>query len=166
MKEIQLTQGKVTFVDDKNFEWLNEWKWYAWREPKSGLFYAKASSRIYSGDWSAKPLSMARLIIQAAKGKLVDHRDRNTLNNQRSNLRLCDFSQSNLNRTQPRKHQFRGVQRINANLKRPYRALFKFRGIQHNGGYHTSPEEAALAYDELVKRYCPDFGILNFGEKK
>lgn len=166
MKEIPLTQDKVTLVDDVDFEWLSSWKWYAWREPKSGLFYAHASSKIYQGNWSAKPLSMSRLLLQPSKRQLVDHRDRDTLNNQRLNLRLCDRSENNLNRLHPRKGQFRGVFLVRRDLTKPFRAVFRFRGVQYQGGYHATEEEAARAYDDLVIRHCPKFGLLNFGEKK
>ncbi len=30
-KLIPLTQGKVTIVDDADFDWLNQWKWYAFK---------------------------------------------------------------------------------------------------------------------------------------
>ena len=28
MKQIPLTQNKIAFIDDIDFDWLNQWKWY------------------------------------------------------------------------------------------------------------------------------------------
>lgn len=28
MKEIPLSKGKVTLVDDEDFDWLSQWNWY------------------------------------------------------------------------------------------------------------------------------------------
>lgn len=159
MREISLTQGKVTLVDGEDYEWLLGWKWHAWREPKSGLFYAK-SSILY--DEKRRPISMARLLMNPAKGQLVDHRDRNTLNNQRLNLRICDYSENAMNKIHPRNgSHFRGVYFISDKLKKPFRTYLKFRGVHYQGGYHATAEEAALAYDKLVMKHCPDFGVLN-----
>jgi hypothetical protein len=29
MRTIPLTQNKITLVDDEDFKWLNQWKWFA-----------------------------------------------------------------------------------------------------------------------------------------
>lgn len=29
MRKIKLTQGKYTVVDDIDFDWLNQWNWFA-----------------------------------------------------------------------------------------------------------------------------------------
>lgn len=45
---------------------------------------------------------MHRQIVNAPPDKVVDHRDMNSLNNQRNNIRLCSRSHNGLNRLAPR----------------------------------------------------------------
>ncbi len=40
MKEIVLTQGKVAFVDDEDFERINQYKWFAQNPARDNLWYA------------------------------------------------------------------------------------------------------------------------------
>ena len=39
MKKIKLTYDKLVLVDGEDFDWLNQWKWYATEnyEPKTTL---------------------------------------------------------------------------------------------------------------------------------
>lgn len=91
MKTIELTQGQVTLVDDEDYEWLNQWKWYANKAPYG--FYAMRHSLKIEGR-PRDDISMHRIIIMAQKGEQVDHKDGNRLNNCRSNLRLATVSQN------------------------------------------------------------------------
>jgi hypothetical protein len=97
MKEIKLTQGKTTQVDDDIYDKLNKFKWYAqfikgiWyayrsvREPKAGVGTRMKAKRIY----------MHREITGATKRwDIVDHINGNGLNNQRSNLRIVTNSEN------------------------------------------------------------------------
>jgi len=92
IREIELTRGKVAIVDDDMFDELNRHKWYAaWID---GHWYAM---RIGPRPKRHK-ISMARTIMDAQPGELVDHRDNEaTLDNRRSNLRICTASQNAAN---------------------------------------------------------------------
>jgi len=85
MKVIKLTQGKFAIVDDEDFEFLNQWKWYfdnrgyAVRKPKSGL------------------IQMHILINKTPKGLFTDHINRNPLDNRRINLRTVTKQQNQAN---------------------------------------------------------------------
>jgi hypothetical protein len=82
VKEIPLTRGKVALVDDEDFERVSAFKWcfmtagYAARGRKRGMVY------------------MHRFVIEAPKGKRVDHVNGNQLDNRRCNLRTCTHQQN------------------------------------------------------------------------
>lgn len=93
MKEIELSQGRVAFVDDDDFKWINpEGLWSARRQP-SGLWYAvRRESREY--------FYMHRMIMEIAEphgipaGLFINHKDGNGLNNQRHNLELATLAEN------------------------------------------------------------------------
>lgn len=94
MKEIKLTKGKSVIVDDADYDFLMQWKW---------CFCISRGERGYAfrSDWRSgnpKSILMHRIIMNPADNLLVDHIDMNTLNNQRSNLRICTRSQNLMNR--------------------------------------------------------------------
>src|SRR6188768_2332166 len=94
MKEIPLTQGKSVMVDDEDFEFLNQWKWYA--SKSNNTFYAHRRVGKHG-----RFVYMHRLILgidNISPELFPDHMDRNGLNNQRYNLRIATRSDNNSNR--------------------------------------------------------------------
>ena len=90
MKEITLHTGEKVKVDDTDFELVSSYKWYMnWKG------YAVRNTR--KGDRG--PLKMHRMILEAKKGQIVDHINRDKLDNRRSNLRFVTTSQSTRNRS-------------------------------------------------------------------
>lgn len=94
MREIQLTQGQVAYVDDEDFEWLNQWKWTA--KKHRSTFYAMRHVKI-NGAWTSQMMHI--LIMGDNPLKLgVDHHDGVGYNNKRINLRFCTNSENQMNR--------------------------------------------------------------------
>lgn len=91
MRKISLTQSKFALVDNDDYGWINQWKWFAYKSKQT--YYA---SRISTG----RHLKMHRLILgfEIGDGNITDHIDGNGLNNQRANLRKCTNQQNNFNR--------------------------------------------------------------------
>jgi hypothetical protein len=102
MKRIKLTQGQVAIVDDRDFESLSKFKWFATWCSNTRSFYALRAVRIEKG--RASTLSMHRILMGLGRGdkRHVDHANGVTLDNRRSNLRIVTIRQNNQN---TRKHR-------------------------------------------------------------
>ena len=92
MREIQLTQGRITFVDDDDFEDLNKNTWGVTKG---------AVDRVIWDSGNRRHEVMSRRIMKCPPDRVVDHIDGNPLNNQRSNLRICIPSENQRNRRMP-----------------------------------------------------------------
>ena len=109
MKEILLDKGRVSLVDDEDYNRLmamGRWvcsKGYAVKRKKYWKLDGKRSSRT---------ISMHRVIMNPSKEMCIDHIDGNPLNNQKSNLRICTHGENMRNCKTTRKNNtsgFRGV---------------------------------------------------------
>lgn len=177
MKLIPLTRGLFAQVDDKDYEWLNKWKWNACANKKT--FYAARTARLESG--KRIKISMHRLILDIyEKDVHGDHIDHNTLNNQRSNLRKCTNSENRKNRRslENSTSKYLGVHAMN--MKKTYmtkRGLITNEKMKYVSKIKTSIKEitlgrfdytpegeilAAKAYDEAAKIHHGEFANLNF----
>lgn len=56
--------------------------------------------------------------------------------------------------------QYRGVQK-NSNPKKPYRAAFRYKGMQYTIGAFETEIEAARAYNKAALAVIGDYAILN-----
>jgi|SRR6478736_1317017 len=154
MKEIQLTRNQVAIVDDDIFEYLNQWKWRAMPARKQHY----AARVIYP---SKQNLLMHRFIMDVIDKPdiFVDHRDRNPLNNQKSNLRLCNRKQNTYNQA-PKPgctSKYKGV----CLYKGKWRSSMKHDGITINIGDFESEIDAALAYNAKALELQGEFAYLN-----
>lgn len=158
MKEIPLVEGGVALVDDSDHEMLMRYTWHAVLASRSGGVKAQASIK-------NKAVLMHRLIMNAPKGTQVDHRNQNTLDNQRGNLRLCTNAQNSYNR-RPHKGSasgFKGVH-IMRKLNKWAAEIYKDGEVFYLGLF-TDPREAAQAYDNAAKHLHGEFAWLNFPQE-
>ncbi len=158
MKEITLSHGLVTLVDDEDFETLKQYSW--WAHPNGHTRYALR--HVYEGD-RRTTIGMHRQIMNAPKGAVVDHMNHNGLDNRRENLRICTPAENGRNsrpHSQSKSSRFKGVY---WNTKvRKWRAEIQVDCARIYLGTFNNEFEAANAYDHAAMRCHGEFAWLNF----
>lgn len=157
MKKIKLTsQGKFAVIDDDDFERVNNFKWYAYNS--DGIYYA---GRTLPGNFS---ISMHRYILNAPSQFYVDHKNRDGLDNRKTNIRLCTASQNQANRIVSPKNKtgFKGVSYHIRDKK--WHSRIRLSGELFHLGTFSNPIEAAKMYDRKAIELFGEFARLNFDE--
>ncbi len=170
MKEIKLTQGKVAIVDDEDFEYLNQWKWFYCRYAKR-TYREGESNRVIGIKRPKLYERMHRVIVKCPEGLFVDHIDGNPLNNQKSNLRICTLIENSKNRKSKTgsTSDYLGVslrKYIRPNKTYFYweASIFSNKKITHLGHFPYTPEGeimAAKTYNEHAVIHHGAFARLN-----
>jgi hypothetical protein len=100
---------------------------------------------------------LSRLIIQCPPDMLVDHRDGNSLNNLRDNLRIVTTSQNTFNRASDAISGMKGVVKIGNG----YRAEIQRDGKRHYLGFYMYPEQAEQAYQDAAGKLFGEYALHN-----
>jgi hypothetical protein len=152
MAVIRLKTGEDCFVDDEDFALVSQ---YAWCRQ-----IARGTEIVYAQSHNAPCHQMHRLIMGARPGQLVDHIDRDGLNNRRSNLRFATKSQNAMN--SKRKAQsstgYKGV--IFHRRDGVYTAQIRIDGRRKWLGSFHDPERAYAVYCEAAKKHHGEFARL------
>jgi len=132
------------FISAVDYPLVKDYRWSVAKKGKT--FYARSSSaRVH----------MHALIFGA---KNADHKDRDSLNNRRDNLRTASPSQSICNRgPRDNKTGFKGVHpRYDK-----FFAVIKVDGKRRYLGSFNTAVEAARAYNKMAKELHGDYAVLN-----
>lgn len=159
MKKIVLTKGKFVLVDDSDYEWLSQWKWqynvngYATRGK-----YIKGSGRKNQRN---SLIYMHRIIMNTSEKMEVDHINGKGLDNRKSNLRNCTFSQNRMNSRvrKDSKSGYKGI-RFVENRKKWYVSIATNRKRIFLG-YYVNKTEAIESYNQAARKYFNEYALLN-----
>lgn len=167
MKTIRLTQEKSALVDDGDFKELSKYSWCAsyCRTTKSHI-----AKRTVSKDGKKHSIKMHRQIMGVTDPKvLIDHKNQDTLDNRRENLRICDHSQNQHNKKKKLNcsSKYKGVSWKGSYSK--WQACIYVpntegsgRGKQKHLGYFEDEKDAALAYAYAALKCFKEFASFNF----
>jgi hypothetical protein len=158
-RRIPLGEGVWTIVEPPDYYLLKNFNWYLSGNGKE--FYAFRNIKISPGH--VKMVSMHRMILDPPPHLLVDHKNNNTLDNRRSNLRLATHAENACNR--PKIKSKTSSQYIGVYLEKRtgrYTSKIRIHGKRLWLGRFNSELEAAHAYDAAAKKYHGEFARLNF----
>jgi hypothetical protein len=94
IKKIPLTQGQHAIIDVEDYNKIAPYNWYAAKQ--GNYFYAVTNQKQEDGKY--KQARMHRIILNPPLDKVVDHKNRNGLDNRKVNLRTCTVAENSRNR--------------------------------------------------------------------
>lgn len=157
-KFIELTKEKRVKVSNEDYDYLVQFKWYA--SQTNNKYYA---ARGINKNGKTKVLYMHRVIMKA-EGQDIDHRDGNTLNNLRSNLRFAKHHQ-NLQNQKAQKNRSSGYKGVYLDKKlKTWVVQIKDRGHMRVIGGIENESIAGFIYDLLALDRFKEFAKFNFPE--
>ncbi len=154
MKKIKISYKKkiyYTLVDDEDFDKVNKIKWYLDIRKHHKTNYARG----YIPEFDRR-LRMHNYVMNTSS--IVDHRDEDGLNNQKSNLRLCTLSQNNANRSAYKGRS--GAKGVYKSYNKYYAKITKDHKQIYLGSFNTV-EEAGKAYNDKALELFGEFAKLN-----
>jgi hypothetical protein len=163
-RRICLGDGLFTIVDPDIYYAIGRFKWSACGRNDDSLYVARILKKTEFG--RIKYAYLHREIMNPPKGLLVDHRNGDSLDNRRANLRLATHSQNIHNR--------RKIKTKTASIyigvffdKRmdKWGAKIRFQNKRIYLGSFKSEIDAAKAYDAAAKKHHGDFARLNLPEE-
>ena len=149
MIKVALPCGRFALIDDDALPLLNGRNWYSCRRDQTYYVVGRLPGERRTG-------VLLHNLIMGCRG--IDHKDRDGLNNQRSNLRPCTQQKNRMNTTPKVGKLFKGVYPARGKW---YASIGVGRIYTYSRG-HLTAESAARAYDEMAIRLHGEFARLNF----
>lgn len=148
MKKIKLASGKYTIVDEDVYTMFGNKK--MWLCNKYVVFYDRNLKKV---------VRLHRQILGEPMGKLVDHINRDPLDNRRKNLRPCTFMEN------IRNHNLRSNSRYGrpgvTKWRKGWKAQIRVNNQEVYLGCYKNIEDAFEVYEKANKLYFGDFSPFN-----
>lgn len=144
---IPLTRGFYALIDSSDASWLTSWNWCA-MVTESGMYAARRERQTEQyprGEY----ILLHRQILELERGILGDHRNGNTWDYRRDNLRAVNMTQ-NVRNARVRNESFSGLKGAfhysNPNSRKPWYSRIKVNGKMVKLGSFATALDAHEAY--------------------
>lgn len=147
-------------VDSGDFEKPNEYKWYLF----NGKYPGRHPSQVEIENGIPGVVYLHREVMGAIRSnETVDHINGDTLDNRKSNLRVCPQGLNNLNKP-PRadnKCGYKGVRKQLGKKKNPWDSRIQLNGKRITLGHFDNPHDAARMYNIWAADIFGEYAYLN-----
>jgi hypothetical protein len=148
---IKTNKGEEILIDDEDFESVSQFTWYI----HSRGYVVSYTSRKSEG--GRKQLKLHRFITNCPDDKIIDHANRNKLDNRKCNLRITNHQMNTANSKPQGTRKYKGVHKHH----NKWRALIGFNGKSIHLGLFDTPEKAAKTYNDKASELFGEFAKLN-----
>lgn len=149
--KIPIQNGKYAIVDKEDYERVNNFIWY----------YHKRNKNVWT-EIDGEIIQLSHFILnEKPKGLFIAHRDKDDLNFTKSNLVYVDYkerqrlSKGHVNSTS----KYKGVSYDRSRNK--WVAQARINGKNKFIGRFDNEDDAARAYNRVIKEYCGETAYLN-----
>jgi hypothetical protein len=139
-------------IDLESLKIVQQYKWKSKKNPVGQTYFS------YSN------LYLHRLIMNCPKGMVVDHINGDTLDNRKSNLRICSKLENQYNQKKHkgnRHSKYKGVTFRKELKTKPWEAFIYNNYKSTRIGYFKTEREAAEAYNKAALEVYGSFAKLN-----
>lgn len=148
--EVMASTGERFLVDKDDLHLLGNWSW----KVHKGV--------VCRSDWKTKKtVILHRLIMDAPDGMVIDHINHDTLDNRKSNLRICTHQQNIMNSRKRKGNNTSKYKGVSYDKKHKWRMKITKDGISTDISGFDTEEDAARAYNEYAKMLHGEFAYLN-----
>ena len=93
---IETRNGRSFIIDDEDESILRQYRWWVQGSSKKGFYVVARRSE----NGKEKKVLLHRILMNAPDGMVVDHINRDTMDNRKANLRVCSIAENNCNQKQ------------------------------------------------------------------
>ena len=157
---VSLSHGLSAIIDAADIDKVSGFRWYVTGRDKGRKrgYAARAGA-------NGKHIFMHHIICPVRDGFIVDHKDRDTLNNRADNLREATHAGNAVNKTPSKKRAgYVGVSYYPKTDRWTASVGHKMKRI--HVGYFSTAREAALARDAAALALHGEFAFVNFPEAR